>query len=587
MKRTLFLGILAALGWASAAGAAGVWVPLTNFPPSFHVTGLMLLLSDGGVMAEDMGADGASIGPGWFRLTPDIHGSYVNGAWSTVASMHDTRFAFSSDVLKDGRIFVAGGEFGFGTTNGEIYDPVSNSWTIISAPPGLITTGGVSGNDLFPNTSGIADAESVLLANGNVLISPVYPATPGGTLIYNPGSNSFSAGPILSHGFNQSEASWVKLPDDSILTVDPSSTNTQRFIPGSNIWIQDANVPVPLFDPFINEIGPALLLPNGKAIFFGSTGHTAIYTPSGNASPGNWVAGPDLPDGQGMSDAPAAMMANGKILCAVAPTPTAQTSSFPSPTSFYEYDYLSNSFTRVGAPAGGLTLNTDAACIYMLDLADGSVLVQPTAMNAQSNAFLPPFVYVPDGSPLTVGKPAIISASTNDDGSLHLTGTLFNGISQGAAYGDDEQMDSNYPLVRFTDASGNVRYGRSYNWSRTSVMTGAGLVSTECTLPAGASLNDMIEVVANGIASPGFIIAPSPPVLTKPTRLGSGAFQFEFDYASGASFTVFAGTDAAQPVNTWSNLGAALESPAGSGRFQFTDPQANNFPRRFYRVSSP
>jgi hypothetical protein len=501
--------------------------------------------------------------------------------------MHNTRFAFSSDVLEDGRIFVAGGEFGTGTTNGEIYDPVSNIWTLISAPPGLITTGGVSANDLFPNTSGIADAESVLLANGNVLVSPVYPATPGGTLIYNPASNSFSSGPTLFQGFNQSEASWVKLPDDSILTINPFGTNTQRFMPGSNIWIQDADVPVALFDPFLLEIGPALLLPSGKAIFFGSTGHTAIYTPSGNATPGTWVAGPDIPDGQGMSDAPAAMMANGRILCAVAPVPTAGSSDFPAPTSFYEYDYLSNGFTRVSAPGGGSTLDIDAACVYMLDLPDGSVLVQPTTMNAQSNAFLPLYVYVPDGSPLIDGKPLITSVTTNDDGSLHLTGRLFNGISQGAAYGDDEQMDSNYPLVRFTDASGNVRYGRSYNWSCTSVMTGTNLVSTECALPVGASLNDTIEVVANGIASPGFLISPRPPVLTNPLRLGSGAFQFEFDYASGASFTVFASTNLALPVNTWSNLGAAVESPAGSGQYRFSDLQASNNLQRFYRVSSP
>jgi hypothetical protein len=547
----------------------------------------MLLLSNGGVVAEDTGVDGGGIGPGWFRLIPDIHGNYVNGTWSTVASMHNTRFAFSSEVLTDGRVFVAGGEYGTGTTNGEIYDPVSNLWTLASAPPGLITTGGVSANDLFPDTSGLADAESVLLANGNVLISPVYPATPGGTLIYNPASNSFSAGPTLFHSFNQTEASWVKLPDDSILTVDPFGTNTERFIPGSNIWIQDANVPVPLFDPFLLEIGPALLLPNGKAIFFGSTGHTAIYTPSGNTAPGSWVVGPDFPNSQGMSDAPAAMMANGKILCAVAPAPTAETSDFPSPTSFYEYDYVSNNFTRVDAPGGGLTLNTDAACVYMLDLPDGSVLVQPTTLNAQTNAFLPPFVYVPDGFPLAAGKPAIISVTTNSDGSLHLSGRLFNGISQGAAYGDDEQMDSNYPLVRFTDASGNVRYGRSYNWSRTSVMTGTNLVSTECALPAGASLNDTIEVVANGIASPGFIVVPRPPVLTNLTRQGSGAIRFEFDYASGVSFTVLASTDVALPASTWSNLGAAVESPAGSGQFRFTDPQATNYPQRFYRVSSP
>ena len=53
---------------------------------------------------------------------------------------------------------------------------------------------------------------------------------------------------------------------------------------------------------------------------------------------------------------------------------------------------------------------------------------------------------------MSAGKPVITSMSTNADGSYHLTGTGFNGISEGASYGDDAQMDSNYPLVRFEDA---------------------------------------------------------------------------------------------------------------------------------------
>ena len=97
------------------------------------------------------------------------------------------------------------------------------------------------------------------------------------------------------------------------------------------------------------------------------------------------------------------------------------------------------------------------------------------------------------------------SVSLNLNGDVHLTGTLFNGISQGASYGDDAQQDSNYPLVRFTDGSGNVTYGRTYNWSSTGVQTGNQIVTTECTLPSNVLTNPgttySLQVVANGNAS--------------------------------------------------------------------------------------
>jgi hypothetical protein len=132
----------------------------------------------------------------------------------------------------------------------------------------------------------------------------------------------------------------------------------------------------------------------------------------------------------------------------------------------------------------------------MLDLPNGAVL-----FGIRGNTGL--FHYQPSGFPLAAGKPVISTIATIGDGSYHLTGRLFNGISEGAAYGDDHQMDSNFPLVRFIDAAGHVRYGRTYNWSSTGVMTGSAIVSTECMPPPGASLTDTIQVVANGIASDG------------------------------------------------------------------------------------
>ncbi|MEY2427378.1 MAG: hypothetical protein QOJ40_263 [Verrucomicrobiota bacterium] len=447
----------------------------------------MHLLSDGTVMVENNN-DGSLYGPTWYLLTPDSAGHYANGTWTTLRSMNDTRLFFASQLLKDGRLFVAGGEYGTGTSAAEIYDPLVNTWTSLPNPGHRFS-----------------DANSEILSDGRVLVALVETDLRH-TLIYDPGANTWSAGPTCNGIHN--ESAWVKLPDDSILMVDRLSTSAERYIPSLNQWVIDATVPVSLYDPYGDETGPGLLLPNGNVIYFGATGQTAIYTPSGTSAPGAWVAGPDLPDGQGMPDAPSAMLPNGKILIATAPIPISG-NVFQSPTSFYEYDYVLNSFTRVSPPGGGATEGGSSFQRNMLMLPEGKVL-----SSRFSNQL---YIYTPDGTPISSAKPVISSVSQNLDGSFHLTGTQLNGISEGACYGDDDQAASNYPLVRLTSGSGNVYYARTYNWSSTSVMTGNRPVATEFSLPAGLpAANYSLVVVANGNSSDPvpFSALPQPPVIT-------------------------------------------------------------------------
>jgi len=601
----------------------------------------MLLLTDGTVMAQTAG-NGTNT---WFKLTPDSHGSYVNGTWSALASMHDTRLYFSSDVLRDGRVFVAGAEDGTGGSTAEVYDPLTNTWTLElpplvnpSAPEGVqvaflqgagssisqVLTGlipgtsytvtfsaaqrartningqtwqvqldgtaigsyappesaifytdytasftatatsqtlafvgtdthggdntvfidnvrcsqsitiqdsgfespsvsgysygvtgspwtfsaqsgnsgaGIAGNgsSFFTNV-GFSDSISTTLPNGNVLVAPVSPSTSGGTMIYNITSNTWSNGPQLFRGSYQDEASWVKLPDQSILTIDPFGTNSERYIPSLNQWINDGIVPDSLYDTTLGELGAAILLPNGKAFFQGSTGHTAIYTPSGNNNPGTWVAGPDFPNGLGTPDAPSAMMTSGVVLCTAGPA-----ASFSGPTTFLEYDPNANSFTQVSGPTGLTDGSSAPFGTRLLDLPDGSVLYS----DGRSQLY----TYRPSGAPLAAGKPTISSISQNVDGSYHLVGTLLTGISEGAAYGDDAQMASNYPIVRITDSSGNVYFGRTYNWSSTVVMAGSTPQTTEFTVPNLPSGTYSLQVVTNGISSNAIPFSPIPSLI--------------------------------------------------------------------------
>lgn len=100
----------------------------------------------------------------------------------------------------------------------------------------------------------------------------------------------------------------------------------------------------------------------------------------------------------------------------------------------------------------------------------------------------------------------------------------------------------------------------------------------------------LATVFVNGIASTGSILNISVPVptavtLTDARRLTNGACQFCFTNSPGALFGVLAATNPALPLSNWTALGGVTE--AAPGQFQFTDPQATNNPRRFYRVRAP
>jgi hypothetical protein len=84
-----------------------------------------------------------------------------------------------------------------------------------------------------------------------------------------------------------------------------------------------------------------------------------------------------------------------------------------------------------------------------------------------------------------------------------ISGTQFNGLSQAAAYGDEEETATNYPLVRITNqATGHVFYARTHDHSTMAVATGSALVSTNFDVPASMETGaSSLEVVANGITS--------------------------------------------------------------------------------------
>jgi hypothetical protein len=346
--RTLGIGLFVSLAWGSVAGAQS-WTPLTN-QPTFSASN-PLLLTDGTVMVHDFCARG------WWRLTPDNTGSYVNGTWSALASLPAGYgpLYFASAVLPDGRVIVEGGEYNFcnpvWTNLGAIYDPTTDSWTSVSPPSGW---------------SSIGDAQSIVLANGKFMLANC--CTKQAALL-NASTLTWTATGTGKADINDEEG-WTLLPNFQVLTVDANNTgnltHAEKYVPSSGKWINAGSTIVKLDDTNADnsgshELGPAVLRPDGTVFATGATGHNAIY----NTATATWAAGPDFPDvmGEGqlnIADGPASLLPNGNVLLDTSP------GIFQPPTYFFEFDG-----TNLNPVSGPPNASGDASYF-------GNMLILPT-----------------------------------------------------------------------------------------------------------------------------------------------------------------------------------------------------------------
>jgi hypothetical protein len=244
--RILFTVYIAMLAHFALAAS---WAPLVNLAPGR--AGTMLLLTDGSVMVHDGGQ-------GWMRLTPDIHGNYLNGNWtSDITPMSIPRLYFASQVLPDGRVWILGGEYSGpklqedDSALGEIYDPVLNSWSpILSYPsqygcPSFNTTGNTSiGSTIITGIPSTANLQIGWPVTG----TPI----PRGTTLSSIDSDTqvqisqaataSSAAAVLQ--FNRSvrptacfgDVPTMLLPSGQILAGDLINNSTYIYDVASNSW---------------------------------------------------------------------------------------------------------------------------------------------------------------------------------------------------------------------------------------------------------------------------------------------------------------------------------------------------------------
>jgi hypothetical protein len=474
----------------------GSWQDLTN-QPSFNA-GTMLLLTDGTVLCHDEPNTSAASGSNrWWKFSPDRHGNYLNGTWTQLADGPNSPLYFACSLLRDGRVFIAGGEYDGASAQvellaAEIYDPVSDAWTTIGTPPGWTSIG---------------DAPSVVLPDGRVMLGAI---DSNRTALYDPVANSWSAGP-MKDDIRGTEETWVLLGDQTVLAIEcDGRPRTEKYIMAADTWVSSGSTPVTLVDAPSDEVGSALALPDGRVFCIGATNHTALYTPPPIANqPGSWSAGPDFPVVvaglvTGAKDAPACLLPNGRVLCVVAPydPSAAQNTSvaWGFPLFIYEYDPATNTLTQAPSPANGSGAPFSSRLILL-----------PTGQVLHTNGSSSVSMYTPDGAPDPVWKPSITSAPTalHPGGSYTLHGRQINGLSQAVIYGDEGAMATNYPIVQLThSATGEVVYCRTHDHSTMGIQTGAVVHSTHFSVPAGAALGSYcIRVIANGIASDCMTVA--------------------------------------------------------------------------------
>lgn len=467
---------------------SGTWqsISLPNQPAN---AGTMLLLTDGSVLVHDEPNGGNISGSNrWYRLIPDSLGNYPTGSWQAVANGPNSPLYFACSVLRDGRVFVAGGEYN-GTRAqvellaAEIYDPVANTWTDIGTPAGWTQIG---------------DAPSVVLPDGRVLLGDI---NGNRCAIYDPVANTWTAGPTKDDT-RCTEETWLLLGDETVLAIEcDRRPRSEKYVAAANQWVNSGNTSVALVDPASDEVGAALALPDGRGFCIGATGHTALYTmPAIANQPGTWTIGPDFPvitagKVTGAKDAPACLLPNGRVLCIVAPfDPSATANDWGSPLYLYEYDPGTNTLAAAPAPPNG-SGNPFSSRLMLL----------PTGQVLHTNGSSAVAIYTPDSAPDPAWKPSItsVSAALHPGWTYVLHGRQINGLSQAVIYGDEGAMATNYPVVRLTNSNtGEVIYCRTHDHSTMGIQTGAAVHTTNFTVPASAPYGPYhLCVIANGISS--------------------------------------------------------------------------------------
>jgi hypothetical protein len=532
---------------------ANRWTPIASFPDQPDCGYLYYVTGDqraGSTRISNVYPQTAGIQAGWA-----VYGAGIpNGA--TIVSVEQNSFRISAAATEtapgnvlvfnnyyqqlgcfgdDPSILLSGGKIltGFLADNRTwLYDVATNSWSQTGSKVyndssdeegwAKLPNGNVMTYDLFKSIDPLGDGSNQ--ANGSYAEE------------YNPNTGSWSSispSDGSAHGFIPQLSSvatgyelgpMLRLQDGRVLVIG-ATQNTGIYNPATNSWAAGpeivgtlANGPHPETRrvPFGADDAPAAELPNGHVIFAADAGPSPV-TVTGNVTNGSAVvtrlsstallqAGWGV-SGNGIQPNTYIASVDSKSQVTLSAPATASASGesitfggvFSNPTQLFDFNPETNRISPLSPAIPDTNLPYQGAYpSRMLTLPTGQVMFSDSSPQL--------WIYTGTGAASANLRPAIGSVEYEGKGVFQLSGSQLNGQSAGAAYGDDDQMDSNYPLVRFTatDGSGAVFYAKTTNWSSFAVGGGPSAKETvNFTLNAAMTKpgSYTLEVIGAGIAS--------------------------------------------------------------------------------------
>jgi hypothetical protein len=492
--------------WYRYGTAVAGEVPNSIFLDQRSSVGFGHVLMDGSVIID--------AGRGWYRLTPNRQGSYLNGIWTRITDRPVVRSTYASTLMGDGRLMCVYGEFGADASTGlsdlDIYDPDTDTWSRVTPSWSLA--------DMWDS-----DNPVTILADGKVLIGTGYAESTfvqhKQSMVYDPATNLLTQ--VEDPTFPMLETSLQLLQNGNVLHYCGNGTSTlgaETYDPATQLWTSTATPPniqavVDLVNYFIYDMGRTLLMHNGDVYILGNLdGRVAKYSAAGA-----WSLATAMPIIAGQTyraaqmDQPAVVMCNGNALVAAGEYPPTDP-FWNGPCKWLEFD--GTTWGELATqPTPGLNVNY---WDFAIPLPDGNVLCSNSARELflfTPTSKAPPPTSRPVISSIVNSVGATVTTLSATGGTYTVKGTRLNGCTTGAGNKDENSVNTNFPIVRLEYVSGVVVYCPTSNPRLQS--TGATYMGVDPTASTQADFtipqdapngSATLVVVASGIGSIGVAV---------------------------------------------------------------------------------